>query len=254
MTREDLIRIALDVTGMGLDRWNALREIMKDDAAMNRVMKSQWEERPRCDEPAILDYYRKSDIWFVNTWNGGYGGLLHMANREMHSPNEWQRRFLSLVPSPGHGSLLDYGAGFLRDSWNLVTLGYRVDVAEVKGPVTEFLWRYLKESGLEDRFGIIEVESDLSIHGDYRGILCFETLEHVFDPIALTRNLHKCLVPGGPFAFSVSFGNSSHAPYHVASNAWLGDPAVWSGKLLEIGFAPCWDGGNTNPKIWRRLS
>jgi 2-polyprenyl-3-methyl-5-hydroxy-6-metoxy-1,4-benzoquinol methylase len=251
LTIDDLVALALEVTGMGRARWDELWRAMTDSALMNRIMKEEWNGRPRDNEAAVREYYRKSDMWFVNTFTHGYGGLLHMAAGEVHPLDEWQRRFIEGVrPS---GRVLDYGSGFVKDSWKFVMLGYRVDVGEIRGPVTEFLRRYLSLSGLQGRFGIVEVDSDAPVNDTYDGIICFETLEHILDPLALTRNLHGHLVPGAPFAFSVSFGGPEHAPYHIASNAPLGDPNVWAGKLREIGFSPHWENPeNSHLKVWRR--
>jgi hypothetical protein len=96
------------------------------------------------------------------------------------------------------------------------------------------------------------VDNETPIIDTYNGIACFETLEHVLHPAALTSHLHKHLRPGGPFAFSVTFGAPEHAPYHVASNAPLGEWKVWAGILQKIGFSPFWeDASGSNSKIWR---
>jgi hypothetical protein len=248
VTYDDLVTLALNVTGLSQERWDFLQETMKDDAAMNRLMKSEWNEESRSNEAVIRDYYRKSDIWFANTFNSGYDGLLKMANRETHSPNEWQREFLKSVPPKG--VILDYGAGFLRDSWKFVTLGYRVHVAEIQGPVTLFLWRYRALAKLQEMFHVVEVNSSTPVTDRYEGIACFEVLEHLLDPVALTRHLYDHLVPRGPFVYSASFGDPEHAPYHVASNAPLGQENVWNQKMREIGFVHEWS--KDNKHLWKR--
>jgi len=252
LTREDLAELALEVTGMTRTRWDLLLETLKDDAAMNRIMKEEWERKPRDSEEAIREYYRESDIWFLNTWNHGIGGLVKMAGRGAPAlSSRWSEVFVRSLKIPCQ--ILDYGGGFFNDTYPLVMSGYKVSVAEVEGPVTAFLRRYRTLAGLEDRMGIVDVGSDLPLQGMYDGAVCFETLEHLLHPAELARHLRDHINPEGPFAFSVSFGAPAHAPYHVASNAPLGDERVWAAKLEEIGFLPFWkDAQNPHFQVWRR--
>ena len=251
VTKEDLIRVALDVTGMTQADWDALMEEMKSDARMNRIMKEDWERKPRDSEEAIREYYRTSNIWFVNTWNHGVGALLSMAAGQRGDLVGWCRKFAETLKTPG-ARILDYGGGFFKDTWPLATAGYKVDVAEVRGPVTEFLKRFAVLAQLESKLGVVEVDSETPVKDTYHGVVCFETLEHVLRPAALTEHLHQHIRPGGPFAFSVTFGAPEHAPYHVASNAPLGEWPVWEAILKKIGFTPAWeDPAGTSAKIWR---
>lgn len=253
LTREELTELALEVTGMTRGRWNILSETLKDDAAMNRIMRDDWFRKPRDSEEAVREYYRESDIWFLNTFNHGVGTLLQMSKGVPVAFSSWQKAFTAGL-SVHAGSILDYGGGFLNDTGPLVLAGYRVVLAEVKGPVTEFLKRYVDLAGLRDQIGVLEVDGDCPLKGMYHGISCFETLEHILRPVELARHLHEHLSPGGPFAFSVSFGDTPHAPYHIAKNAPLGNEQVWADKLMEIGFIPHWeDEQNHHFKIWRRV-
>lgn len=252
IVREDLLRLALDITGLTEERWNAILETLKDDAAMNRAMKRDWERTARDSESAIRDYYRKSDIWFANTWNHGMGGLLAMARLDGSSQlRPWHQAFVQDFTMTDR--ILDYGGGFFNDTYPLVMVGYKVSIAEVKGPVTEYLKRYRSLTNLEDRIEVIEVDGDLPLSETYHGIACFETLEHLLRPLDMIRHFHDHLASGRPFAFSVSFGNPSYAPYHVAENAYLGNERVFTDNLKTIGFHPHWrDDRDRHFQIWRR--
>lgn len=251
LTREALVELALEVTRMSPERWDAMTKATSDDAAMNLIMKQEWESEPRDSEAAIRDYYRKSDIWFVNTFNHGVGGLLEMSRGIAGNLSPWQKEFVSRLSSPGR--ILDYGGGFLSDSWPLVMRGFEVSIAEVKGPVTEYLRAYGKLVDVPGLIDVVEVDSSEPILGLYSGALCFETLEHLLDPISLAKHIEQHLRYASPLAFSVSFGAPSHAPYHVASNAPLAQDGVWLEKLKEIGFDHCWsDPGGHHMQIWRR--
>ena len=252
MTKDDLIRLALEVTGLSETRWNALFETLKDDVAMNGIMRNDWAEAPRDSERAIREYYRKSEIWFANTWSHGMGALLEMAKFGWPAQlRPWQERFIRDFKIQGR--ILDYGGGFFNDTYQLVTHGFRVSVAEVKGPVTEYLKRYRALAMLEDHVDVVEVDSDLPLSETYTGVVCFETLEHLLKPLDMVQHFHSSLPTGQPFAFSVSFGDTPHAPYHVASNARLGDEIVFSEELGKIGFCPHWKGTENHQRIWRSI-
>lgn len=252
LKKEDLIELSLEATGMTRARWDELAEILKDDAAMNAIMRGEWWAAPRDSEDSIREYYRKSDIWFANTFNHGYNALLSMAAGDSRGLDGWRGEFAELLGGSG-GEILDYGGGIFKDSWPLVMAGYRVDVAEVAGPVTEFLKKYIALSGVRDRLGVVEVGSATPLTKTYRGIICFETLEHVLCPVELTKHLHEHLIKGGPFAVSASFGDTPHAPYHVAKNTYLGDETTWRRTLSGIGFTPHGrDVENMNRYIWRK--
>ena len=250
MTKDDLVRLALEVTGLSEARWNALQETLKDDASMNAVMREDWKQASRESEEAIRKYYRSSEIWFANTWNHGVGALLEMAGFGWPGQlRDWQERFIRDFKI--QGKILDYGGGFFNDTYRLVTNGFRVTVAEVKGPVTEYLKKYRALAKLEDHIDVVEVDSDLPIHEVYSGVVCFETLEHLLKPLDMVQHFHSSLPTGQPFAFSVSFGDTPHAPYHVARNARLGNEKVFSEELERIGFRSHWKGSENHSQIWR---
>ena len=255
VSMEDLIQLALDTTGMTRLKWDLLSDAAKNDAAMNKVMREEWHSKPRDSEAAVREYYEKSDIWFLNTFGHGAGALLRLSEEGVTPPqlSPWQKTFVSDFKIPG--PILDYGGGFFNDSWQLALSGYEVVLAEVRGPVTEFLKRYrnLVKLSLRSLIGVLEVDADLPLKGTYYGAACFEVLEHLLYPVEFTRHLYEHLAPGAPFAFSVSFGDTPHAPYHVAKNASFGNDGAWSSQLEKVGFRPYWkDEQNPHFQVWRR--
>ncbi len=254
MTQEDLLDLALKVTGMTGDRWKVLLEASKNDAAMNLVMREEWHSKSRDSEGAIREYYRNSDIWFLNTFGHGLGALLKLAQAGAPPPlAPWQKVLVQDFKISG--PILDYGGGFFNDSWPMVLSGYKIALAEVRGPVTEFLKRFRDELNTEvkNNLLIVEVDEDFPIKEMYQAAVSFETLEHLLNPLEFVRHLHDHLDSGAPFVFSVSFGDTPHAPYHVAKNAALGEMKVWGSKLQEIGFRPYWeDKSNNHFQIWRK--
>jgi len=251
--KDVLVHLALDVTKMTRSRWDLLLDVMKDDAAMNCIMREEWHAKPRDSEEAIREYYRESDIWFINTFNHGVGALVRLVEEKEPPPlTPWQKTFTGDFKISG--PILDYGGGFFNDSWPLILSGYEVVIAEVRGPVTELLKRYrdLMEPAIRSKIGVVEVDTDLPIKETYRGAVCFEVLEHLLYPVEFVYHLREHLATGSPFAFSVSFGDTPHAPYHVARNAALGNEKVFASKLGEAGFRQHWkDEQGYHLQIWK---
>lgn len=250
-TGDDLLAMALKATGMTRERWVSLMKTMQSDAEMNLVMKAEWNAAPRDSEAAIRDYYRKSDIWFVNTFCHGVGALLKIANREPVEWQDWHVRFSAGLPEKA--AILDYGGGFFNDTWAFVRKGYTVHQAEVSGPVTEFL-KAFKEATEIENIGILPVDSERPLVDKYDGICCFETLEHLLTPVPFTQHLVDHLNEEGRIAMSVSFGAPEHAPYHVASNAPLSDVRVWQAHLKEMGLFEVWRAVDSHRNIWGKHS
>ena len=251
MNTKELTDLAIDVTGMTRDRWNSLCESMKSDQEMNKIMREDWHSKPRDSDEAIREYYRDSNIWFINTFLHGVGALVALARGDHGDLAPWARKFADTLRCPG-GKILDFGGGLFKDSWPFTAFGYKIDVAEVSGPVTTFLKRFIETCKLENRIGIVEVQSETPIVDIYDGAISFETLEHLIHPEQFATHLQAHLKEDGLFAFSATFGAPEHAPYHVASNAPLGNGDVWAGVLTKIGFSHLWsdpNGGGT--RIWK---
>lgn len=249
MIENELVEMAQKASGISPKRWDELMKIMQSDADMNAVMREDWKKDPRTNEKAIRNYYKESDIWFINTFCHGKGALLFLANHSPSSWHAWSEEFKKLL---GGKKILDYGGGFFNDTWMFAADGCEVTQAEIFGPVTDFLTVFSLKTNHSSTLKILPVENDRPIKDLYDGITCFETLEHVIDPIGLAKHLTNHLKPGGPFAMSVSFGAPEHAPYHVASNAPLSDPKVWKGHLTSMGLEKVWAAQDSHRTIWRK--
>lgn len=252
MTYDDLVELALSSTGMSRPRWNSLTEAMKDDAAMNRIMKEEWNLKPRDSDDAVIDYYRKSDIWFINTLQHGWKALLALAHRDISFiPDHLWFQVFMLHLSPGD-TVLDYGGGFWNDTARLALSGYRVVQAEIDGPVSKFLSTFAATIQMEDKLAVLPVNSGFPLRETYQGLACFETLEHLLSPRKFTEHLRDHLAPGKAFALSVSFGSPEHAPYHVASNEPLGREGVWFREMQDMGFEHLFSATDCHKQVWRK--
>lgn len=251
MTEGEVIDLLLQASGITRERFNELLNIIKtDDAGMNRIMKAQWNAKPRRTASEIAEYYRSSDVWFVNEWNHGKTSLMALATGDTSelSPGQWLAPFIEHVPK---GSLiLDYGGGLWNGTACLALSGYPVVQAEISGPVTRFLEMFRHKSGMEGLLKVLSVDSEFPLTEEYAAVSCFEVLEHLLHPKEFMVHLRDHLKPGGTFASSVSFSEPDYAPYHM--HAALGEPGVWDSFMKEIGFelkSTCADSGR---KVWRK--
>jgi 2-polyprenyl-3-methyl-5-hydroxy-6-metoxy-1,4-benzoquinol methylase len=252
MNFEELSEFARSFIKTTKEEWLVLFETLKDDAAMNAIMKREWLDKPRDSDQAVIEYYRNSKIWFVNTFNHAYRALLALANRDSGglSREVWHQFFESEL-SPGD-RILDYGGGFWSDTAILALDGWHVTQAEVMGPTTDFLTAFVNVTGTQKNLQVLPVDSGFPILESYDGITCFELLEHLLHPKEFTIHLRDHLKSGKPFASSVSFGAPEHAPYHVASNAPLSHEHVWTNTLWEMGFEQIWAPRGSHRRIWRK--
>lgn len=252
MNFDELSEFARSSIRISREEWDGLREILKDDAAMNAIMKKEWFEKPRDSEEAIREYYRTSKIWFVNTFNHGWEALIALANRkpEHLSRQPWQRVFTESL-TPGD-RVLDYGGGFWSDTALFALDGRTVVQGEIRGPTTDFLSEFARVIGMQDQLQVLPVDSSFPLEEIYGGVSCFEVLEHLLHPKDFAVHLGQHLAPKKLIALSVSFSAPEHAPYHVASNEPLGRNDNWSEVMREIGFDRVWQDTDLHRQIWRK--
>jgi len=235
-------------------RWEdlecTLAEISGDDIEMNRRMAEEWRAAPRGTQKEVCDYYATSKTWLMQTY-GGRGALFALARRGRHEVSGWSRFFRGMLPPEG-AEILDYGGGFLKDTWFFPLHGVKVVLAEVEGPVTRIVRAFIERIEEPD-VSVLPVSGDVPTLGVYDGAVCFEVLDHMVDPVGATRRIVSAIRPGGPFACSVSFGAPEHAPYHIAANIRLADPEVWSAELQRMGLVPVWrDASSRNFAVWKK--
>lgn len=221
-----------------------------DDAEMNRRMAREWRARPRRTQKDVSEYYASSKTWLMQTYGQGHGALADLARRKVpENRPPWTVPFMKILLRGA--TVLDYGGGFLKDSWFLPLLGIKVVLVEIDGPVTRVVRSFLKAIG-EDRVEVLPASENVPALGEHGGAICFEVLEHMADPVGSARQIVSSVAPGGPVALSATFGAPEHAPYHIAGNAKFGDPGVWSTELVRMGLEPVWTEEGSNIGVWRR--
>lgn len=230
--------------------YESILAAIKDDSEMNRRMADEWKRIPVLSQEEINKYYATSKTWLMQTYVNGKKALLGLARKDPFIHPPWAKEFLKLLLPQRGAHILDYGGGFLNDSWFLRHLGHWVTLAEIDGPVTEVVKEFLHAIREDDVFVLPVGEGPVQF-GRYDGALCFETLEHVKDPVGLAARIVATLPPGGPFLLSVSFGAPAHAPYHLAEHVRFGDPCVWGAELAKMGLERVW-GDASNVQLWKK--
>lgn len=229
---------------------DAVRRAIGDDAEMNRRMREEWRAAETRTQAGICAYYASSMTWLMQTYGGGWAALVGLARGEKPGLAAWAEEFVRMLPGP-RATVLDYGGGFLKDSWPLAARGHRVVLAEIDGPVSRTVEAFCGEAGVAG-VEVSPVRDENPPMGRHDGAVCFEVLEHVRDPVLLARRIVSSVSVGGPVALSASFGAPEHAPYHVAEAARWADRAAWEAELGTAGLEPSWADPHSTIRVWRR--
>jgi 2-polyprenyl-3-methyl-5-hydroxy-6-metoxy-1,4-benzoquinol methylase len=125
----------------------------------------------------------------------------------------WQIFSKEIAEIPKGSSALDFGAGSLRESFDLAVRGFSVTSIDLNG---ELLASYKADYAWPDNGTTHElIGSDYLTDGlakidgkTFDLITCFDVLEHVDDPTAVLRELRKHLKDGGKIFITVPNGRS----------------------------------------------
>lgn len=249
MNPEQLLKEILSrESGIDWSELDKTSKMISSDSEMNRHMSLEWRAASRKTQESVCRYYAESKTWLMQTYNQGCGGLHALARKERYELPLWAKAFRSLLMGPGP-SVLDYGGGFLKDTWFFPLEGVRVALAEIEGPVSRTVKAFIAAIS-EPNVSVTPISGDTTDLGMHDGATCFEVLEHMVDPVGTLRKIVASVRMSGPVALSVSFGAPEHAPYHIAENAHLGSLEVWGKELEQAGLEPVAD---SDGKVWRKI-
>jgi SAM-dependent methyltransferase len=192
-------------SGLGEDECLArLRE------AEPATMASAWRRASPTTPSEIRRFYSRAHeyVWELLAWNASQAYEPYLSRLA---------RLKELLPPEQHPCALDYGSGVGTAALLLAGFGYHVTIADVPGPTLDFARERLNHRGFA--FEVVEVREDVP---DLRSegwdvITSFDVLEHVVDPVAVSKALVRALAPGGGAAVIASFGAGDEHPHHLTS-------------------------------------
>lgn len=116
-------------------------------------------------------------------------------------------------------TILDFGCGIGQDGISLAEAGFKVTLSDLPGKTFDFAkWRAEKR-GLN-----ISFVNSCELEEEYDAILCFDVLEHLWEPKQTVEYLHEHLRDDGILLVTVNFKHSEIHPMHLESNEkYLGD-------------------------------
>jgi SAM-dependent methyltransferase len=151
---------------------------------------SQFEPETDPSKPLIFDRrHDVSKLFGCNTRNVQYRWDVFSSRLE-----EIRKRF----DSP---RALDFGAGSLRDSYELARLGFCVTAVDLDPSVTERYFRSYDWSAVRCPPSIFTEPVD-TLNSDFHLAIAFDVIEHLEDPSSYCRRIHSLLNEGGLF-FSI---------------------------------------------------
>ena len=113
---------------------------------------------------------------------------------------------------------MDYGSGVGSGGLLFTQAGFQATLCDISTPLLKFArWRFAQR-GLEAKFTDLKESTPT---GQVDIITCFEVLEHVRDPLALLRKLHRYLNAGGLLIVTAPFWKDEERPMHIVHDIRL---------------------------------
>lgn len=164
-------------------------------------MNKEWEEQSPKTRDEVLSFYQNTDKF-----------IFHLSWRR----SDPDRRLLTksaLVASAGKQTVLDFGCGIGDDGIEFARKGFDVTISELPSKTFDYALYNIERSG----YDIKTVVTD-ELKEQYDVILCFDVLEHVWEPEEMVTYLREHLNPGGLLLAKIAYGYSEKHPMHLARN------------------------------------
>lgn len=149
-----------------------------------------------------------------------------------------KREIRQCFPPQGKAAFYDAGAGFCQYSWYVLSNwgDARVHATDLKLDYLESFALYAK-ARMGDRFSYRRGDlQNYQPEGEFDMAIAIDILEHIPDDLAVMRNIHAVLKPGGVLIISTPSDTDPAAKY-TAEHVRPGyDKAQLEAKLLSTGF------------------
>jgi len=184
------------------------------------MIADEWNQKSPPTAEEITDFYRQTENYIFDL-----AGWHREPTRKKLAETA-----IKICKQNKTQKILDFGCGIGQDGISFSEAGFDVALADLPGKTFDFAkWRIEKGSLSIKTINVDELDEM------YDAILCFDVLEHLWEPEKTLRYLHDHLSDEGIMLITASFGHDEIHPMHLERNVrYLGVEFV---KMMErVGF------------------
>jgi len=203
--------------------WQKISHELK---APGSTVAEAWRSAKPCSPDDVRRFYIETDSYV-------YDLVVDQCHVRRRAP--WDALIGRIDRLGTNKTVLGFGDGIGSDSIALAGRGHRVTYFDVPGVTSAFARFRFDRENLLHPITVVEVESDIPAD-TFDVAVCIEVLEHVTDPPAVMRSLHRALKHGGIALITESFESvGDEFPSHLPENFRY---AGRTHQLMEkVGFA-----------------
>ena len=225
-----MLRITLDCTnGKRIDKASVSDELIEElqlylswdisrvlDALYSgtKMIADEWNYKGPKSPEDIIDFYKEAEnyIFDLACWH------------RMPERKQLTKAAISICKQNNLRKILEFGCGIGQDGILFAEASFEVTLADLPGKTFDFAkWRVNKRG-----VNIFFTNSN-ELKEKYDGILCFDVLEHVWEPKEIVEYLNHHLQSGGILLITAHFEHTGEHPMHLERNVkYLG------GEFLEM--------------------
>ena len=167
------------------------------------MMKDEWNSRSPQNPDDIVDFYKETEnyIFELAWWHRG------LERKHLTATT------IKICERNDSKKILDFGCGIGQDGISLAEAGFDVTLADLPGKTFDFAkWR-VKRKGL--KVGLVNSDE---LNEKYDTILCFDVLEHLWEPNQMVEYLRDHLTDNGILFITAHFEHTDARPMHLEKN------------------------------------